>query len=110
MVKETLSQTINKVNNNKKNRIFICICINILLLLLLYLLPIESKHSLCIYKNITGKECFNCGMTRAFLSVLHLNFKQAVQYNWRVVIVFPYTVIVYILVWAKYVFKKGGEQ
>lgn len=110
MVKETLSQTINKINNNKKNRIFICLCINILLLILLYMLPIESKHSLCIYKNVTGKECFNCGMTRAFLSVLHLNFKQAVQYNWRVVIVFPYTVIVYVAAWVKYVFKKGGEQ
>lgn len=110
MAKETLLQTINKINNSKKNRIFICLCINILLLILLYMLPIESKHSLCIYKNITGKECFNCGMTRAFLSILHLNFKQAVKYNWRVVIVFPYTILVYIIAWVKYVLKKGGEQ
>lgn len=93
---------------NKKiwYRIFICISINILLLLLLYKLPIESKHSLCIYKNITGKECYNCGMTRAFLSVLHFKFRQAIDYNWKVIIVFPLTVIVYINSWYKFFLKK----
>ena len=94
-------------NNNKilLNRIFICLSINILLLLLLYNLPLETNHSLCIYKNITGKECFNCGMTRAFLSILHLQFKQAMNYNWKVVIIFPYVVIVYVITWYKYIFK-----
>lgn len=93
--------------NNKKIlcRIFICLCINILLLLLLYNLPIESKHSVCIYKNITGKECYNCGMTRAFLSVLHFEFKQAFNYNWKVIIVFPLTLVIYLNSWYKYIFK-----
>lgn len=97
-----------QTTNNKKiySRIFICLIINILLLLFLYNLPIESMNSLCLYKNITGKECFNCGMTRAFLSILHLKFEQAMNYNWRVVIVFPYTVILYIYTWYKFVFKK----
>ena len=86
-------------NNNKilLNRIFICLSINILLLLLLYNLPLETNHSLCIYKN--------CGMTRAFLSILHLQFKQAMNYNWKVVIIFPYVVIVYVITWYKYIFK-----
>lgn len=101
------------INNNKKillNRIFICLSINILLLLLLYNLPIETNYSLCIYKNITGKECFNCGMTRAFLSVLHLQFAQAIEFNWKVIIVFPYAVIVYGITWYKYILKKKSNK
>ena len=95
--------------NNKKlySRIFICLSINILLLLFLYNLPItDDGPSLCIYKKITGKDCFNCGMTRAFLSVLHFKFNQAYNYNWKVVFVFPYTVILYVYTWFKYIFKK----
>ena len=102
-----LSQINKKLNNDIKNRIFMFVCINILLLILLYNLPIETGHSLCIYKNITGKDCFNCGMTRAFLSILHLDFKKAMEYNWRVSFVFPYTVILYIVTWVKYIIKGG---
>ena len=97
------------MTNNKKlySRIFICLSINILLLLFLYNLPInDSLPSLCLYKKITGKECFNCGMTRAFLSVIHFNFKQAYAYNWKVTFVFPYAVILYVYTWWKYIFKK----
>ena len=104
-MKEILSQ----INNNIKYRIFICLIVNILLFILLFFMPIETNHSLCLYKNITGKECFNCGMTRAFLSIIHLNFKQAYAYNWRVVIVFPYTVIVYAITWLKYILKRRGK-
>ncbi|MBQ8379449.1 MAG: DUF2752 domain-containing protein [Clostridia bacterium] len=67
-------------------------------------------ESICIYKRITGNECFNCGMTRAFLSVLHLNFKDAVKYNWKVVIVFPYTVIIYVYSWYKYIIKEKNNN
>lgn len=109
MVKEMPLQIINKMNNNIKNRIFICICINILLLIVLYIIPIEGEHSICIYKNITGNECFNCGMTRAFLSVLHMDFKVAIEYNWRVIIVFPYVTVAYIIMWTKYILK-GGKR
>jgi len=46
-------------------------------------------------------------MTRAFLSILHLDFKQAIEYNWRVSIVFPLTVILYISEWGKYILRRG---
>ena len=104
-----LSQINSKLNSKKIYRIFMCFGINILLLILLYNLPIETNHSLCIFKNITGRECYNCGMTRAFLSVLHLDFKQAMEYNWRVIIVFPYTFVLYIYVWMKYIIL-GGKR
>lgn len=98
--------------NNKLiiNRIFIFFVINILLLLFLYNLSInDERASLCVYKRITGKNCFNCGMTRAFLSVLHFDFRQAFNYNWKVIIVFPYTVILYLYMWLKYIFKNSKK-
>lgn len=94
---------------NKKLILFIVI--NCILLIILYNIPIEnSMESICIYKRITGKECFNCGMTRAFLSVLHLEFKAAIKYNWKVVIVFPYTVILYVYSWYKYIIKENNNE
>lgn len=101
-----------KINNQKlRDRIFIFLSINILLFILLYNLPIrDDGPTLCIYKLITGKDCFNCGMTRACLSVLHFKFEQAWNYNWRVVIVFPYAVILYLYTWFKYVFKYKSKK
>lgn len=94
---------------NKKFILFIVI--NCVLLIILYNIPIEnSMESICIYKKITGKECFNCGMTRAFLSILHFNFKEAINYNWKVLIVFPYTVIIYIYSWYKYIIKEKNSE
>lgn len=84
---------------------------NFILLIILYNIPIEnSMESICIYKRIVGKECFNCGMTRAFLSILHLNFDDAIRYNWKVIIVFPYTIIIYIYSWYKYIIKEKYNE
>lgn len=49
-------------------------------------------------------------MTRAFLSILHLDFKAAYQYNSKVIIVFPLTVGIYTYSWFKYIFKKGEPK
>lgn len=67
-------------------------------------------ENLCIYKLILGKECWNCGMTRAFLSILHCNFKNALNYNNKVVLVFPMTIAIYINTWYKYIIKNKQEQ
>jgi hypothetical protein len=67
---------------------------------LLYLIPLEwlkSQHSVCIYKNITGNECYGCGMTRAIISAMHFQFKNAFYFNKLFIIVFP--LLIYI--WAK---------
>lgn len=50
---------------------------------------IESIPSICLYKNIFGRECPGCGMTRAALSLLHLHFEDAFAFNRMIVIVFP---------------------
>lgn len=94
---------------NKKLILFMIT--NFILLIILYNIPIEnSMESICIYKRIVGKECFNCGMTRAFLSVLYLNFNDAIRYNWKVIIVFPYTIIIYVYSWYKYIIKEKYNE
>jgi hypothetical protein len=58
----------------------------------LYLIPlnwIKHQHTICLYKNITGHDCYGCGMTRAILSALHLQFQDAFNYNKLVIVVLP---------------------
>ena len=50
---------------------------------------IELQIPVCLFKNIFGVNCWGCGLTRAAVSVIQLDFKGAVEYNWRILIVFP---------------------
>jgi hypothetical protein len=75
----------------------------------LYIIPIEwveNQHSICIYKNLTGNECYGCGMTRAILYAMHFQFEKAFQYNKLFVIVLP--LLIYI--WIKTVIKLWPER
>jgi hypothetical protein len=72
----------------------------LLIPVILYLIPLEwlkEQHSICIYKNLTGHECYGCGMTRAILSAIHFKFANAFQYNKLYLIVLP--LLIYL--WAK---------
>lgn len=96
---------------SKTTKIILFIITNIILLTALYIIPINSSllENLCIYKLILGKECWNCGMTRAFLAMHHFDFNTALSYNNKVVIVFPMAIVIYLNTWYKYI-KKGQEQ
>ena len=101
------------VTRLQTNRIIICVIVNILLLIILYNIPTENNHileNICIYKLITGNECFNCGMTRAFLSILHCDFNKAISYNANSIIIFPLTLFIYIYSWYKFVRKKDDKM
>lgn len=87
-------------------KVIIC---NILLVSVLLLVPVEAAKDLCLFKKIFGINCWNCGMTRAFLSILHLDFNSAYMYNNKVFIVFPLTIGVYTYSWYKYILKKGEK-
>jgi len=66
----------------------------------LFFVPLDwmkHQHSICLFKNLTGYECYGCGMTRAILFLLHFQFKIAFNYNKLVVIVLP--LLIYI--WTK---------
>ena len=68
--------------------------------ILIILTPIDfwaSGDSLCISKRIFNAECYGCGMTRALLNILHLNFEEAVKLNKLSFLVFP----VLIMLWVK---------
>lgn len=93
-----------------RNKIILCLIINIILYLILYKLNTDNDffNHLCIYRLVTGKKCFNCGMTRAFIAVLQGNILKAIYYNKNVIIVFPYTLIIYAYFWLKYIL--GGKR
>lgn len=93
MVKEILLN----MKLNHKSKLFLVVLANLLLLFILWLIPVKSldSFSLCVFYNLTGKPCWNCGMTRAFLSIMHFRLEDAINYNPRVVIVFPLIVYLY---------------
>jgi hypothetical protein len=91
---------LTETNRYKQLQLFIVIFAPVVL----FFIPVawlNQQHSICLYKNITGHDCYGCGMTRAVLSVLHFDFGTAFYYNKMVVIVFP--LLVY--VWGKKIVK-----
>lgn len=90
-----------------KTKVLIYIVINLMVLTILYNISIDSKclENICLIKLLTGKSCWNCGMTRAFLSILHLDFYKAYEFNHKVLIVFPLTVGTYLYCSYKYIIK-----
>lgn len=74
----------------------------------LYCIPPERimhGHSVCLFRNLFGTECYGCGMTRALFSLLHFDFGAAWGYNRLVVIVAPLLLYIYL----KEVVKTIGE-
>lgn len=99
-----------EMQSKPKKKLYFII-FNLILLYILFNIPtnLELLNNICIFKHFTGKECWNCGMTRAFLSFLHFDFDKAFKYNNKVIIVFPLTVMIYLYSWYKYIFMKGEE-
>lgn len=52
--------------------------------------------SICIFKAITGHECWGCGITRAFYALFHLRFYEAYELNPRIVLVAPLFVYIWL--------------
>ena len=88
-----------------KNTLQICkLCVLFLLPFLLSMLSLdnlEGKHSICLFRNLFGIECYGCGITKAIIASLQLDFIRAFQYNKLIVIVMP--LIVY--VWGREIIK-----
>lgn len=92
---------------SSKIKVLIFLGFNLMLLILLYNISISSEmlDNICLIKHFTGKNCWNCGMTRAFLSILHFDLYSAYQFNNHVLVVFPLTIGIYLYSWYKYIFK-----
>ena len=66
---------------------------------LLYLIPTETiyhGHTICVFKNLFGIECWGCGMTRAVFSLLYLDLEAAWGFNKMVFIVVPLMLWLYV--------------
>lgn len=55
----------------------------------LVLLIMAGGRSLCLFRTITGHECPGCGMTRAFVALLHGDVAGAFRHNRMSLIVLP---------------------
>lgn len=74
----------------------------------LYSVPREwvaHGPTVCLFRNLFGRPCPGCGMTRAFFSLLHGDFAAAWEYNRLAMIVAPLLLYLYI----KEVIKTIGE-
>lgn len=70
-----------------------------------WFMPIDNSKTdftLCLFKNLTGRNCFGCGISRATLSVIHFDFIQAFTFNKLVIFIFP--ILAYL--WTKRLFKE----
>jgi len=73
-----------------------CVFLLPFLLSMVSLDKLESKHSICLVKNLFGVECYGCGITKAIIACVQLDFTRAFNYNKLIVIVMP--LIVYLSV------------
>jgi hypothetical protein len=67
---------------------------------ILYFIPVDrldSSPSICLIKTVWGRECYGCGITRAIISAVQLDFEAALRYNKLVVAVLP----LFLFVWVK---------
>ena len=55
-----------------------------------------NTHSVCIFKFLTDIDCPGCGITRAFSELFKLNFKEAYNYNPRIIIIAPMLFFIWI--------------
>ena len=73
--------------------------------LVVYLVPREwlfdEGHTVCLWHNLTGHDCWGCGMTRALASVCYFDFAAAWHYHKAVIVVAPLLV----WLWAKWLVR-----
>ena len=75
---------------------------------ILYYIFITGRAVPCIFRKITGFLCPGCGITRAILAAVRLDFAKAFAYNQFTFIVLP--VLAYIIVKNDYVFVRYGNR
>ncbi len=71
----------NNIEFVRKKRTLHSLSVGFAFFTILFTLSKIFSVSLCPIKNIFNISCFGCGMTRAFIAILCLNFKTAFEYN-----------------------------
>lgn len=95
-----------------RTKIILFIFLNLILSISIYLIPqdLEILKHLCLFKNITGHKCWNCGMTRATIAMFHFDFKIAYELNRNVVLVMPLSVGNYLYAWYKFFIRRETNE
>ena len=82
--------------DNKLNySVYIFQFLSYLILFSVFIILYQYEITICLYKNITGNNCYGCGMTRAIFLALKGQIIPAVLLNWRVSIVLPILIILW---------------
>jgi hypothetical protein len=66
----------------------------------------HGKFSVCLSKSLAGIECYACGLTRAVMHFIHLDFEAAWMFNKISFIVVPMLG----LMWIKAIFDIQGKK
>lgn len=69
--------------------------------ILVHILIKYNNNTICLWKIIFKTDCWGCGITRAFHALCHLNFKSAIDYNYKIFIIIP----IFIFLWLKEIIK-----
>jgi hypothetical protein len=56
----------------------------------------DGGESICVSKVIFDVECYACGLTRACMHLIHLDFEEAFAYNMMSFIAFPALAIMWV--------------
>lgn len=90
----------------KRDLLVLWICVLAAIVFVLYLIdPAMSDWVLkCPLKWMTGWSCPLCGLQRSLHALLHGNVLEAIRYNYLLVLVVPYVVL---LIVAKTCFSEG---
>ncbi|NLI99189.1 DUF2752 domain-containing protein [bacterium] len=71
----------------------------VILAVAISLLPfsfIEGNSSVCLFRIVFGHPCPGCGMTRAIWLFLHGDIHNAIEYNWKIIVVAPAAVAAFL--------------
>jgi hypothetical protein len=81
--------------------------INSIKIILLLLLPVLIRSinyhatgdhfSFCLFKNITGRECYGCGLLRGISAAMHLDLRMMIRLNRLNPVTIPLIGYIYIL-------------
>ena len=64
---------------------------------------ISGDHfTFCLFKNMTGSECYGCGLLRGISAFLHLDFSWVYHLNRLNIVTIPLLIFVYIREWMRW--------
>lgn len=69
-----ISVVVMKIENLKKKLTYCALILAVVVIMYVFSIP-------CLFKALLGIECPGCGMTRAYISLFRLDFRQAFAYN-----------------------------